>query len=180
MDDSIRAYGEESTDHLSVTIIKFETDYVEREVDGKVKQFPRDIVELGKVGDPAYRQIYSISRLSGPKSDSPRIWAAIRPDYENWKKGEQVVHDGMPLAAVAFVPKRAVEMYRMANIHTVEQLASVEDAALPRLGMDARKHRDMAQKYVEGATGDAAKIKALEARLAELEGAKTQKKGVAA
>lgn len=169
VDDTIRAYGQgqESTDQLSVVILEFETDYVVRA--GSDKPVPRDKVILGKIGDPQYRQEYWISRLSGPKSDSPRIWEAIKPAYEAWKRGEEVTHDGTPLATVAFVPKKAIAAYRMANVHTVEMLASIEDAALPKLGLDARNHRDMARKFVENAGSAQTKIKQLEARLAEME-----------
>lgn len=169
VDDTIRAYGQgqESADQLSVVILEFETDYVVRE--GSDQPVPRDKVILGKIGDPQYRQEYWISRLSGKKSDSPRIWDAIRPAYEAWKRGEEITHDGTPLGAVAFVPKKAVAAYRMANVHTVEQLASVEDASLSRLGLDARNHRDMARKYLDSQISGAAKIKQLEARLAEME-----------
>lgn len=177
MDDTIRAYGQDGNlDQLSVVIIDFDTEY--RTVDGK--QQPRDKVILGKLGDPQYRQEHWVRRLLGERSDDPRIADFIRQPYENWKKGEAIAHDGTPLAALAFIPKRAVQVYRLANIHTAEHLAQIEDRALAHLGMDAKNHRDMARLYLQNADGDAAKtaaalqaaddkIRQLEARLAEME-----------
>lgn len=168
--DDVRQYGE--ADQLTVVPVAFETEYVTRKVDGKDAQVARDSVLLGRIGDAQYRQFYWIDRLSGEKSDSPAIWEAIKPAYENWKKGEQMVMEGTPLAALAFIPKRAVEAYRMLNIHTAETLARIEDGDLPKMGLDARNHRDMARKYVETQNSDstkfAAKAKEQDDTIAEL------------
>ena len=168
--DDVREYGKDEA--LSVQIITFETEYVTQKVDGADRQVPRDRVVLGKIGDPQYRQNMWISRLSGERCDDPRIWDFVKPAYEAWKRGEEIVEAGTPLAAVAFVPPKAIAAYRNIGIRTVETLAAVEDGALHRLPLDARRHRDLARKYLEVANSDttkhAQKLKEQDDQIAEL------------
>lgn len=151
--DDVREYGKDDAE-LSIQVIAFETDYVERE--GRVE--PRDKVVLGKIGDAQYRQEMWISRLSGERSDDPMIWKAIKPAYEAWKRGEEIVEEGTPLAAWGAIPPRAMQAYRGQGIRTVEILARLEDTALERMPLDARKHRDMARKFVEVANSDTTRM----------------------
>jgi hypothetical protein len=168
--DDVREYGKEEA--LTVQIIAFETEYVTRKVDGVERTVPRDRVVIGKIGDPQYRQNLWISRLAGERCDDPRLWEFVKPAYEGWKRGEEIVEQGTPLAAVAFVPPKAVVAYRNLGIRVVEALAVIEDSALDRLPLDARRHRDMARKYLEVANSDttkhAQKLKDQDEQIAEL------------
>ena len=180
MFEDIREYGSGTANDLNIQIIAFETEYVEKTIDDVVRQVPREKVILGRIGDPQFRQEHWIGRLSGERCASPVIWRAIKPAYEAWKKGEEIVEDGTPLAAVPFINKKAVDAYRQMNIRTVEHLSKVEDGDLQRMPLDARKHRDMARKYLEVQGSETTKlarkaqeqddtISTLQAKLAEME-----------
>jgi hypothetical protein len=188
MNDDIRHYQDGEQAPLSVVVLNFETDFVTRKVNGVDKQVPRDKVVLGKIGDAQYRQEMWVDRLSGERCDSPRLWhELIKPAYEGWKRGEEVAMDGTPLAVLGFIPPKLIQAWRLQNVHTAEHLAKVEDGDLPRLGLDARKYRDGARKYLDAANGETAKIVAKQreqdetiaaqnARIAELEAALAAKK----
>lgn len=191
MDDSIREYGPDEGP-LAVVVIGFETDFRARKVDGVERQVPADKVILAKIGDPQYRQEHWISRLSGERCEAPRIWnELVKPAYEAWKRGEEMVQQGTPLAVLGFIAPRAIQQYRLLNVHTVEQLAMIEDADLPRLGLEGRKHRDLGRKYLDAANSETATIAARQreqddviaaqnARIAELEAALKEQAGKAA
>lgn len=144
-----RVYGETKEGDISAVVLAFETDYVPHP---KTKETgPRDKVILGKRGDPGFRAEHWIDRLSNDgHSDDPMLWnLLIKPRYEAWKKGEEIIGDGTPLAALPFVHKRQAETWRQLHIYTAEDLAKTEDGDLHRLGMDARKARDLARKFLE-------------------------------
>ena len=166
-DESIREYtGEGGTPApLAVIILGFETDYRKRKVveNGETveKLVPADKVIIGKIADPQYQQQYWISRLAAEKSDNPQLWnELVKPAYEGWKRGEGLQAQGTPLAILGSVPPRVIQQYRTLNIHTVEHLAAVTDADLPRLGLEGRSHRDLAAKFVAAQGSETAKIAA--------------------
>lgn len=163
MIQDVRQYGEDN-DPITLIVIGFETEYVTRKVDGKDTQVPREKAVLGKLGDATYRQNYWISRLAGEASDAPRLWhEVIKPVYDNWKKGEEIVHQGTPLAVLGTISPKTIQHYRMHNIHTVEQFGLIQDGDLPRLGLEARAHRDLCRKYVEAANSETQTIVAKQA-----------------
>ncbi len=164
-----RVYGEMPAEgDIAAVVIAFETDYVAHP---KTKEIgPRDRVILGKRGDAQYRVAHWIDRISNDAhSDAPMLWnVLIKPRYEAWKKGEEITGDGTPLSALPFVHKRQAEAWRMFHVYTAEDLAKIEDGDLPRLGMDARKARDMARTFLEtknsGFSKMTAEIETLRAR----------------
>lgn len=89
---------------------------------------------------------------------------------ERWAKykagqGEQVV--GTRLEAVPWMTRSKVEEYKFFHLHTVEQLANANDSVgqkFPSFHSDKAK----AQQFLEATTGDSARIRELEAQVAEL------------
>lgn len=156
--DAGRHYEEQGAPApLAVVVLAFEEDFRTR--DGK--QVPADKVILGKIGDPQYRQEMWISRLSGERCDEPRLWhELIKPAYEAWKSGEEIAQQGTPLAILGTISPRAIQQYRILNIHNVEQLGAVQDGDLPRLGLGGQRNRDLARKYLEAANSETAQIAA--------------------
>lgn len=167
-----RVYGEGPVGELAAVVIGFEADFVEI-ADKPGEYAPREKVIVGRRGDGQYRVEYWIDRLINPRHcDEPRLWnELIKPRYEAWRAGELIVGDGTPLTALPFVHKRQAEAWRMLHIYTAEDLAKTEDSDLPRLGMDARKARDMARTFLEtknsGMTQMAAELDRLRSRDAQ-------------
>jgi hypothetical protein len=100
------------------------------------------------------------------------IWNALRPHYEAWKRGQDVVVDGTPLDAVPFVTKEVVKVFARVHIRSVEDLANAEDAALAKLnipGVRAMQHK--ARAFLDAQSnlsGVSAELAELRAALAEL------------
>jgi hypothetical protein len=87
-------------------------------------------------------------------------WAKYRAG-----QGEQVV--GTRLEAVPWMTRSKVEEYKFFHLHTVEQLANANDNVgqkFPSFHSDKQK----AQAFLEATTGDSARIRELEAQVAEL------------
>lgn len=80
-------------------------------------------------------------------------------------KGDEVI--GTRLEVVPWMTRSRVEEYKYFNIHTVEQLASAGDGVstkFPGFAQDKQK----AQQWLEATTGDSARIRELEAQVAQL------------
>lgn len=134
-----------------------------------------------KAGKPVYEDRDYITIVQpGAKSDSKRL-VKLESDQHGpsdperfprqWNafQGQKVqVSDGLPLEnwpPIGMSPA-AVKGFKVADIHTVQQLAALPDAAMGGMPvMDARKWRDLAIKYEEAAAGGAP-IAALTAELA--------------
>lgn len=87
--------------------------------------------------------------------------------WERYKagQGEQVV--GTRLEVVPWMTRSKVEEYKFFNLHTVEQLAHANDNVgqkFPSFHSDKQR----AQAFLEATTGDSARIRELEAQVAEL------------
>ncbi len=72
----------------------------------------------------------------------PRQWAAFQ-------NGQAEVHEGTPLEQWGPMSKSLALTYKGANVHTVEQLASVHDNSLHTLGHGAREMRDKAITWLK-------------------------------
>lgn len=73
--------------------------------------------------------------------------------YAAFKAGQEVAQEGAPLETWPPMTPAMVANFKALNIHTVEQLASVNDGLLQNLGLGARKFRDMALNWTEQAAG---------------------------
>lgn len=69
--------------------------------------------------------------------------------WDAFLKGEDLRPDGTPLEDCEAVPKSRVAALKAASIKTVEELASIPDRALQRIGMDARALQKAAQDYLD-------------------------------
>lgn len=100
-------------------------------------------------------------QVPGDPNRFPAQWRA-------YKAAEEEVHDGLALEHWPPMDKARCKMLKMGGVHTVEQLAAIPDSALGAIPMmDARKLRDLALRYLEGAQGGAPLAKA-NAEIAEL------------
>lgn len=90
--------------------------------------------------------------------------------YAAFKRGEARASVGTPLEhwpCDSLTVARVAELKAL-NILSVEELASVPDNTLPRIGMGARALRDQAKAYIANAKGGA-ETAAMAARIAQLE-----------
>lgn len=151
--------------------------------------------ESNKQGRPIYKQVPFIrcyvpgdktkvvdrqARLE-PFGDIPSDPMRFPRQWQAFQNGQQVAHDGTPLAEWPKVNASQVRDLAGLNIHTVEQLSQVSDTALNGLGHGGRALRDAAVMWLDRAKDTGAisrmqqdydnKIAALEATVAALQNA---------
>lgn len=99
-----------------------------------------------------FRPVRKVSNGTAPSDLQrwPRQWEA----FQNQQKQ---VPDGTPLEECAFLSRSDVQNLKSDNVHTLEQLASLTDVNLTRMG--ARSMRDKAKLLLEGSKDKAAALK---------------------
>lgn len=142
------------------------------EAEGRPIFEDKEMVEIRIPGDKHISWV-------GPVTEQTKIdghWVDSRqrfPEaYAAFKRGEQVANTGTPLEQwpnPKLTAARVAELKAL-NIFSVEDLASVSDSNLGRMGMGARELRNDAQKYIETAkvSVDPTKILAEMAQLREM------------
>ncbi len=134
-----------------------------------------DDVEMVEIIIPGQNQSVAKERVKQTHKDR---WPT---QYAAWKAGLEIAQDGSPLEFWPPLTPAQVANLKVLHIHTVEQLAGVDDAAFGRIGIGARELRDKAKAWLANAkdgeivsqltAANAAKdaqIQALEANYADL------------
>ena len=81
--------------------------------------------------------------------------ARFGPQYEAWKKTQAQPVDGTPITVVPFLNIAQIKEFQACNVTTLEQLASLSDAGVQRVGMGAHDARKKAQTYMKAAADSA-------------------------
>lgn len=113
----------------------------------------REFVKIIPVGDTKTIVCRPVDKI-GTQSTPPDHIRWPR-QYEAFKNQQTQTVEGTPLEHWAPLSKSQVLMYKSANVHTVEQLASVSDTNLANLGMGARESREKAIAYLQNAKDNA-------------------------
>lgn len=128
-----------------------------------------EMVKIQFVGDnknslvaPAHSMSYC------PEQKRQMTYAQRFPrHYDAFKREVEVPVDGTPLSELpGMIASRIAEMKR-SNVHTIEQLASLDGPTLQKLGMGARKLKHQAEDWL--ANADAGTMDMLKAQIAELQ-----------
>lgn len=129
-----------------------------------VFQFNRQPVEdqeaSAAAGHPVYREVDYIKKLV-PGDTSFVVHREIRREdlndpelrkaYEHWKRGEEAPTQGLPLEKWPGCTAGQALTLKAVNVRTVEELATVADANIMRLGMGFQTLRQAAQDYLAAA-----------------------------
>ena len=156
---SMPAFDDEVYGEVHVVPHNFRIAY--KPVPGKPGEFTeRHMVDLIKRGTTNSVTPMYINAL---KQD-PVLWPAVEPAYEAWLKGQEAPVEGTPIDVLPFLPPPLIDHYKQLHLRTAEELSEATDADLERMGMGARKFRDMARQYIDNAPGadTAARIAVLE------------------
>lgn len=121
-----------------------------------------DDVEMVEIIIPGQNQSIATERV---KQHHKERWPS---QYAAWKAGLEAVHDGSPLELWPPLTPAQIANLKALNVHTVEQLAAVDDQALGRIGMGARDLREKAKAYLTNAERGQALSQAM-AKIATLE-----------
>jgi len=100
------------------------------------------------------REYIKILIIGQPQSEvarpaSPEDKRRFAAEYDAFKRGNVDPNTGTPLENLAgMTPARAAE-YKRSEIHTVEQLAEINDATISNLSPGTRALRDRARMFIE-------------------------------
>lgn len=127
-----------------------------------------------EAGRPIYDQVEMVAiNVPGSKDEVVKkvnddVKAKFGPQYARWKQTQEQPVDGTPLSMVPWLNAAQVREMQAINIKTLEQLASLSDTAVQKIGMGGQELRRKAQEYMKSAAGNADTQKLTE-RLAFLE-----------
>ena len=94
--------------------------------------------------------------------------------YKRFQAGLALATHGTPLEEWPLISKSVVYQWKAIGITTVEDLADLDDGALPNLGIDGRGWRDKAANWIKART-DGAQVSKITAALAKLEAESARK-----
>lgn len=139
-------------------VVEFKTQY-------RPGKEPVDMVLLAPAG-PAFERQQSwhrVKKLVPPENvdDAERQsqkyqhmearWSVIGPAYEEWKKGNDLPENGLPLAAWSGVTADQAAFLRKMGIRTVEDVRDMGEQAISALNWpNSRKLPELAKAYLEG------------------------------
>ena len=135
----------------SNTLVQFSEEPVLNEAKSQAAGRPiYDSIEMHSVSFPGN----NLTEFVGPVTDAVR--AAYPEQYAHFKKGNSTtVVTGTPLSAWPSLNKAMVREFQALNIHSVEQLATVDDYAISRMGMGGRMWRERAKTWLAAADDNA-------------------------
>lgn len=122
----------------------------------------QDIAATERAGRPIFRDEERIE-IAFP-GNQLNIWhgrvtdehrQAYAREYEAFLKGEEVAIDGTPIEELAVLSKAMVKELKWRDVYTIEDGASLSETAIQTMGMGARKLRELCQRYLETAKGQA-------------------------
>ncbi|MGE0147461.1 MAG: hypothetical protein AB7R87_08755 [Parvibaculaceae bacterium] len=148
------------TRHLHV---EFMLDQVRNEARSRSEGRPiyedREMVVIRFVGDRK-KELVAPAAEKFTRDRATGAWVsyaeAFPRHYEAFRSGcKSALVEGTPLREAGFLTPSQVKEFEALNLHTVEQLAALEGAALQRLGLHGRDHKARAMQYLEHAAGNA-------------------------
>jgi hypothetical protein len=114
-------------------------------------------VDFALVTPPYSRDVYeeradswlSKQRQQAGKGRIPAAWyERYQETYDRWKRGEEMPLNGTPIKSWPVISPAQAKNLTSINILTVEDLASVNDEGLRRIGMGAVALRDKAKAWL--------------------------------
>ena len=109
--------------------------------------------------------------LSVEKQVDDNIRMRFSSQYEAWKKGQEMPVEGSPLKLWPVISPAQLEMCLRSNVRTVEDLASLPDQFLSKLGLGARALQNKAKDWINSGNSQgkvAEELSALKVALDEL------------
>ena len=81
------------------------------------------------------------------------IMARYREGYDAWKKGQEVPVEGTHLKNWPVASPAQIDMCLRTNVRTVEELATLSESGVQRIGMGGITLRQKAQAWLDAANG---------------------------
>jgi hypothetical protein len=169
------SYGDDSG--LYVEFYSRETENPKKSEDAGRPIFEsRDYVKIMAVGDKSKQWDRPVRKE--PQGNVPADTVRFSRQWEAYKRQEVQVTEGTPVVEWPAITRGDAESLKSINIHTIEQLASLQDNNLEWLG--ARGMRDKARAWIEKAKDGAISAqwaKEKEEMMAQINALKNQLEG---
>ncbi len=100
----------------------------------------------------------------------PLAWfQQFKVAFKAWQEGEEVPINGTPLNHWPSLTKGHYQLLRSLGIHTIEDVAAMNEEAMARIGMGARNLKERARMHLEAKDSSAAVAEQLAAERAKTE-----------
>ncbi len=131
---------------------------------GGAKQYDSEIhVEVRFAGDNSMGPTRRITTVTGEIVGQEYI--NMYPlQWEAFQKGEEVAVHGTPIETWPLCDRAMALSLKSLNVRTVEDLATISDGVLDKMGMGARTLRSKAQVFLESAKGIAVEMRLVQER----------------
>ena len=86
------------------------------------------------------------------KEVTPEIISRFRPQYEAWKKDEELPENGTHVRMWPIATPAEIKQLLSAEIRTIEAVSEMNEACLKQVGMGARALKDKATAWLESST----------------------------
>jgi hypothetical protein len=147
---------------VNIRVVRFYSKDVLKKVDGKEtgELTTEDWVEYGPPGaidrTCTPEAIRRLARAREPGPDDSQVmrmgwdlWQTIKPQYETWKRGEELPIEGTPLSAWTGARREHVEVFKKHGLRTVEEIAGMNDAMMTRVQLPGLRELKMqAQRFL--------------------------------
>lgn len=128
--------------------------------DSLIVSFYNEAVKMGleseKAGRPIFKDVPFVwirfpgDRTREVKRKASQEYIARFPrQWDAFQKQQEVVHEGTAIEEWGPISKSTAMTYKGLNIHTVENLAAVNDGVLHQLGHGGRDMRDKARTWLK-------------------------------
>lgn len=148
----------EETKHLHIEFFtEPKQDKRRSKEEGRPIYKDEEFVRIKFVGDPK-RELVAPAKdkfRRAPEGGYLTYADAYPRHYEAFKKGQELIGEGTPLAELPFLTEAKRAELKALNIHTAEALAHLDGANLQRLKMGGRDLKNQAQAWIEKANGSA-------------------------
>lgn len=94
----------------------------------------------------------------------PRWLDGFKYMYEQWKQGEEVTGDGTHIKNWAAITPAEAKNLQSALVHTIEDVSAMNEETMKRVGMGARRLKQLAADYLSGENKVAMEMDALRAK----------------
>lgn len=122
--------------------------------------------------DPSLAKIREGAQASEKMAYMNAVWSQIEPAYKAWKEGREMPVNGTALAAWPGITPEQAEIFRLAGVRTVEQVADMSDSVRSRVKLpNTRELQDLARMFLEntGAAAAAEREAAKDRTIAEMQ-----------
>ncbi len=113
--------------------------------------------EVVKVADQWLKELQEKSHTRGPfdqaANEYTQWYERFSKGFEQYKAGQEMTTDGTPLRASMAFTKAEIAQAESVKIFSIEALATCNEEAIGRMGMNARTLKTKATKLIEGMAG---------------------------